>query len=125
MAVVRVTLLSLLIVVTLGVQISRGETKLLAEMSIFNEPVGGVLGTLVPTTTGGAPRPGSYGKATFILNDDQTAMTMSAEVYNIDFTGTQTADVNDNLMLAHIHASGIGVADDHGRRRVGILRCAV
>jgi hypothetical protein len=30
---------------------------------------------------------------------------MSVTIFNIDFTGTQTADVNDNLTAAHIHAS--------------------
>lgn len=32
-------------------------------------------------------------------------MTFTATVFNIDFTGTQTADTNDNLVAAHIHAS--------------------
>jgi hypothetical protein len=34
-----------------------------------------------------------------------TAMTFSATIFNIDFTGSQTADINDNLTVAHIHAS--------------------
>jgi hypothetical protein len=59
----------------------------------------------VPTTAAGAARPASFGSATFVLNDGMTAMTMSATIFNIDFTGTQTADVNDNLVAAHIHAS--------------------
>lgn len=59
----------------------------------------------VPTTSTGAARPASFGTATFVLNDAMTAMTMSATIFNIDFTGTQTADVNDNLIAAHIHAS--------------------
>ncbi len=59
----------------------------------------------VPTTTTGAARPASFGTATFVLNDAMTAMTMSVTIYNIDFTGTQTPDVNDNLIAAHIHAS--------------------
>jgi CHRD domain len=59
----------------------------------------------VPTTSTGAPRPASFGTATFVLNDGMTAMTMSVTIFNIDFTGTQTADVNDNLVAAHIHAS--------------------
>src|SRR5947209_15052956 len=59
----------------------------------------------VPTTATGAPRPASFGTATFVLNDALTSMTMSATIFNIDFTGTQTADVNDNLIAAHIHAS--------------------
>jgi hypothetical protein len=58
-----------------------------------------------PTTSTGAPRPASFGTATFVLNDAQTAMTFTATVFNIDFTGSQTADVNDNLTVAHIHAS--------------------
>ena len=58
-----------------------------------------------PTTTStGSPRPASFGTATFVLNSAQTAMTFSATVFNIDFTGSQTADANDNLVAAHIHA---------------------
>jgi len=59
----------------------------------------------VPTTSTGAPRPASFGTASFVLNDAQTAMTFTATVFNIDFTGTQTPDPNDNLVAAHIHAS--------------------
>ncbi|MFL6452361.1 MAG: CHRD domain-containing protein [Bryobacteraceae bacterium] len=59
----------------------------------------------VPTTATGAARPASFGTAMFVLNDAMTSMTMSATIFNIDFTGTQTADVNDNLVAAHIHAS--------------------
>jgi hypothetical protein len=54
-----------------------------------------------PTTTGGAPRPSSFGTAHFTVN---AAVTMTATVNNIDFTGAQTADTNDNLTNAHIHA---------------------
>jgi len=57
----------------------------------------------VPTTSLGAPRPASFGTATFVLNDAQTAMTFTATVFNIDFTGSQTPDSNDNLTVAHIH----------------------
>ena len=59
----------------------------------------------VPTTATGAPRPASFGNASFVLNDAMTAMTMSVTIFNIDFTGSQTADVNDNLAAAHIHAA--------------------
>src|SRR5688500_1964311 len=63
----------------------------------------------IPTTTStGGPRPVSFGTATFVLNNAMTAMTFSATVFNIDFTGTQTTDINDNLVAAHIHA-GPGV----------------
>ena len=58
-----------------------------------------------PTTTGGARRNASYGTARFQLNGAQTAITMSGTVNNIDFTGSQTSDTNDNLTNAHIHAN--------------------
>jgi hypothetical protein len=58
----------------------------------------------VPTTATGAPRPASFGTADFVLNTAMTAMTFTATIFNIDFTGTQTADTNDNLLNAHIHA---------------------
>ncbi len=63
----------------------------------------------VPTLSGGARRPNSYGTARFVFNAGDTAMTMTATVNNIDFTGAQTADTNDNLANAHIHA-GASVA---------------
>ncbi len=58
----------------------------------------------VPTTTGGAARPTSFGTARFQFNDAQTTLTFSATISNIDVTGSQTADTNDNLTAAHIHA---------------------
>jgi uncharacterized protein (TIGR03118 family) len=58
----------------------------------------------VPTTTTGAARPASFGTARFQLNDAQTALTFTATISNIDVTGSQTADTNDNLIAAHIHA---------------------
>jgi hypothetical protein len=57
-----------------------------------------------PTLATGAPRPASFGIASFDLNDAMTAMTFTATIFNIDFTGSQTTDVNDNLVAAHIHA---------------------
>ena len=59
----------------------------------------------VPTLTTGQPRPASSGTATFVINDAQTSMTFTVTIFNIDVTGTQTADANDNLTAAHIHAS--------------------
>jgi len=59
----------------------------------------------VPTLTTLAPRPASFGTAIFTLNDAMTALTFTATIFNIDFTGTQTPDTNDNLVAAHIHAS--------------------
>jgi hypothetical protein len=58
----------------------------------------------VPTLQNGQPRPASFGNAVFVLNGAQTAMTMEATVINIDFTGSQSPDPNDNLVNAHIHA---------------------
>ena len=58
-----------------------------------------------PTLADGTPRPASFGMAIFDLNNAMTAMTFTATIFNIDFTGTQTADPNDNLIAAHIHAS--------------------
>jgi hypothetical protein len=62
-----------------------------------------VQGALVTST--GDPRPLSFGFASFVLNDAQTALTFTATIFNIDVTGTQTLnDTNDNLLAAHIHA---------------------
>jgi hypothetical protein len=58
-----------------------------------------------PTLSTGGARPASFGTATFTLNAARTSMTFSATIFNIDFTGTQTADPNDNLVAAHIHAA--------------------
>jgi CHRD domain-containing protein/putative Ig domain-containing protein len=58
-----------------------------------------------PTLSTGGPRPASFGTATFTLNAARTSMTFSATIFNIDFTGSQTPDPNDNLVAAHIHAS--------------------
>jgi len=58
-----------------------------------------------PTTSVGARRAASFGTATFNLNAAETAMTFTATISNLDFTGAQTpGDVNDNLTNAHIHA---------------------
>lgn len=57
----------------------------------------------VPTTTTGAARPASFGTARFQFNDAQTALSFTATITNID-VGGQTADTNDDLVAAHIHA---------------------
>jgi hypothetical protein len=59
----------------------------------------------VPTTVSGAPRPASFGVAMLTLDELMTSLSLTATVFNIDFTGTQTPDLNDNLLAAHIHAS--------------------
>jgi hypothetical protein len=67
-----------------------------------------------PTTTAGDPRPASFGNASLSLNADRTALTFTAEIFNIDVTGSQTADTNDNLMAAHIHAGPDVTPDTNG-----------
>ncbi|MET0647899.1 MAG: TIGR03118 family protein, partial [Pyrinomonadaceae bacterium] len=61
-------------------------------------------GTVIPTLTTGGARPVSSGTARFQFNQAQTALTFTATITNIDVTGSQTADTNDNLIAAHIHA---------------------
>lgn len=65
---------------------------------------------IVPTTTTGDPRPEAFGSATFLLDDTDPMnpfLTMSVEVTDIDVTGMQTADANDNLVAAHIHCCAL------------------
>lgn len=57
-----------------------------------------------PTTTSNARRDSSFGTARFVFNAGSTAMTMTATINNLDFTGSQSADTNDNVTNAHIHA---------------------
>ena len=58
---------------------------------------------VVPTTMTGAPR-ASSGTAIFMLNDARTELSFTATIVGIDVDGNQTADINDNLTAAHIHA---------------------
>ena len=76
-----------------------------ADLNNANEP-GGVTPTL-SAANGGGPRPPSFGVANFVLDSrtNPTKMTMTTNIFNIDVTGTQTPDTNDNLVNAHIHAS--------------------
>lgn len=76
------------------------DTILIAEMTNAKENP-----PAVPTTSTGTQRPASFGAALFTLNDDMTALSFTASIFNIDVTGTQTADTFDNLTAAHIHAS--------------------
>ncbi|CAN5782062.1 hypothetical protein BH23PLA1_BH23PLA1_24760 [soil metagenome] len=61
-----------------------------------------------PTDTQGNPRPASFGEATLILNEAMTALTYSVTLFNVDFTGIQSDDPNDNLVAAHIHRAPFG-----------------
>jgi hypothetical protein len=94
----RTSLLALPLALVLSAG-ARADTILLANLTNDQENF-----PVVPTLVNGDPRPVSFGTAIFTLNDAMTAMTFSATVYNIDVTGTQTSDINDNLTAAHIHA---------------------
>jgi hypothetical protein len=74
--------------------------NLIAVLATSNEPM--VNGPTNSIT--GLPRPMPSGFATFVLDTSLPEMTMNVSVFNIDVTGTQTADLNDNLVNAHIHA---------------------
>ena len=71
-----------------------------ADLTHSQETVQGIF-----QTSAGDPRPQSFGNAVFIINDAQTSMSFTATIFNIDLTGTQTADSFDNLVAAHIHAA--------------------
>lgn len=53
---------------------------------------------------GGDPRPMSFGDATLVLSADMSTLSMTINIFNIDITGDQTPNLNDNLANAHIHA---------------------
>ena len=54
--------------------------------------------------------PASYGTATLELNDAQTALTYTIDIFNIDVTGSQTpSTADDDLRAAHIHRAPVGV----------------
>ena len=68
----------------------------------------------VPTTSTGQPRPASFGTASFFIDGAATFMTFTATIFNIDVTGSQTPDVNDNLVNAHIHAGPLVTPTTNG-----------
>ena len=80
------------------------QTTLTADLTNANETV-----PVVPTLVSGELRPVSFGFVTATLNADQTALFWTAVINNIDVTGTQTEDPNDNLVAAHIHNAPPGV----------------
>jgi CHRD domain/PEP-CTERM motif len=88
------TLLMLLAASSVG----RADIMFTANLTTSQETSTGPL-----TTATGAPRPISFGEASFILNDAQTQLKMSVTVFNIDVTGAQSPDTFDNLVAAHIH----------------------
>src|SRR4051812_36693865 len=88
---------------------ARGATILVANLTTDQEPP-----PLPITTAAGAPRPTPFGTAMFTLNEAMDQLSMVATVTNIDVTGTQTVDVNDNLVAAHIHASATPILTTAG-----------
>ncbi len=83
---------------------SAGLSPSQVKLFVINITNGQEVPPAVPTTTGGVARPASFGTARLQFNDAQTALTLSATITNIDVTGSQTSDINDNLTAAHIHA---------------------
>ena len=96
--------LACLATVVFAVVATAASAEIIFTANITHDQETGLPGITPPTTAAGGPRPLSFGAATFTLNDAQTALTMSATIFNIDVTGTQTLDTNDNLAAAHIHA---------------------
>jgi glucose/arabinose dehydrogenase len=75
-----------------------------------DNPFGGIGHVFVARLDGAQETPPvsttARGYAAFFLNQEGTALRFIATVAGIDFTGMQTADPNDNLTAAHIHAPG-------------------
>jgi hypothetical protein len=82
----------------------------LAQATVFtaNMTNAGEPGNIQPTNSVTGAARTSSGTATFTLNAARTQLTMTATVNGIDITGTQSADTNDNLGNAHIHAAATG-----------------
>lgn len=80
-------------------------TTFFARLTTDQEPY-----VVTPVNTDGTPRAMPYGWATFTLSDDRSTLSWTAVIHNIDVTGTQTADTNDDLRAAHIHAIPLGSA---------------
>jgi hypothetical protein len=83
-------------------QAARSDVVFFANLTHDQEPGAGPL-----TTSGGQPRPLSFGTASFVLNSAATALSMKATIFNIDVTGSQTPDTFDDLVAAHIHVGAL------------------
>src|SRR5262249_4147841 len=95
---------ALLVLLLLLLAESRGSAALILTATLTNSQENP---PTVPTLSDGVtPRPASFGEATFVLDQDAPVpfMTFTATIFNIDVTGTQTADPNDNIILAHTPA---------------------
>ena len=90
--------LASLLCTTIG---SFAQTNFTANVTHSQETTQGVF-----MTSGGQPRPMSFGTANFTLSADMSQLTMTVTFFNIDINGLQTpGDTNDNLGAAHIHAN--------------------
>ena len=73
-----------------------------------DNPFTGIGHVFVARLEGGQENPPNAstarGYAAFFLNQEETELRFFVAVAGLDFTGTQTADPNDNLVAAHIHA---------------------
>ncbi len=96
---------ALLMTIAAAYPVAAQQMSFSATLTNAQEATATLPGGVIPTLSTGGPRPASFGFATFVLNDAHTSMSFTATVNNIDFTGLQSADVNDNLTAAHIHAS--------------------
>src|SRR4051794_23427317 len=87
---------------------SEGQAAFVITVSITtDQEVPSTANNLTNSSTG-LVRPTPFGTATFSLdisNPNAPFMTFTATINNIDVTGSQTPnDQNDNLLNAHIHA---------------------
>jgi len=106
----RRPLIVLLVPLVILVASSRASANYVFTVTLLNSLEPNV--TLTNSITG-APRT-SGGTATFSYNESFTSLSFSATVFGVDLTATpgtpssgtpQSADLNDNLTAAHIHAS--------------------
>ena len=94
------TRLAALVVLVASVHAVAQPTVFTANLTNAAEP-----GNIQPTNSVTGAARTSSGTATFTLNAARTQLMMTATINGIDITGTQSADANDNLINAHIHAS--------------------
>ena len=97
-----VPVLVVLIALTAGTRAATAATIFTAVLTNSQEVA---IPPVTPTTDAGVPRT-SFGEAVLWLNDSKTALFYEITVQGIDLTLTQSADLNDNLRAAHIHAPG-------------------
>jgi hypothetical protein len=105
--VLRIGVLLLIVLSLISFWQARGDNIAQAALLNFTATLDGaqeVPPVTTPTTTGGAIRPAAFGTASFVLDEMFNTLRMTVTVFNIDCTGAQTPDPNDNLTAAHIHA---------------------